>query len=105
VPTGETTSNMTWEAPQGPQRERPRDEYGLVTRLVERARPPDPAKRRAVLHLGRLSRICVVEHLPAVGDLVRGEVPGVVEKVSVTRNGMIMIHARPSAPSVPDGSG
>ena len=97
---------MTWEAPQGrPQRERPRVEYGLVTRLVDRARPPDPMRRRAVLHLGRLSRICVLEHLPAVGDLVRGEVPAVVEKVSITRNGMIMIHARPSTPSLLDGSG
>ena len=96
---------MTREAPQEPHGERPRDEYSLVTRLVDRARLPDPVKRRAVLHLGRLRRICVVEHLPTVGDLVRGEVPGVVEKVSVTRSGMIMIHARPSAPSVLDGSG
>jgi len=78
---------------------RPASTYGLVTELVDRG---EPARgREGVIHMGGVATVCVVEHIPVVGDVIRGEIPGVVEKVKVTRRGRVLIYARPLPAGVP----
>jgi hypothetical protein len=73
--------------------------WGLVTELVdaeqgERNRPV--RGRKGVVHLDGLATVCIVEEVPAVGDLIRGDVAGIVEKVRITREGRVLIYARPA---------
>lgn len=78
----------------------PASAYGLVTELVDSEQPDgrQPTRgRKGVVHMGGLATVCVVEDVPAVGDLIRGDVAGVVEKVRVTREGRVLIYARPAA--------
>ena len=73
--------------------EQPTSSYGLVIELVDRE---EPARgREGVITLDGLSVVCVVEQIPAVGDVIRGAVPAVVEKVRITRHGHVLIDARP----------
>ena len=48
-----------------------------------------------MITLDGLSVVCIVEQIPAVGDMIRGAVPGIVEKVRITRHGRVLIDARP----------
>jgi hypothetical protein len=73
--------------------------WGLVRELVEteqgeRSRPV--RGRKGVVHLQGLATVCIVEDVPAVGDLIRGDVAAIVEKVRVTREGRVLIYARPA---------
>ena len=75
--------------------------FGLVTELVERdvaGAPHDisaPRRRMGVIRLGESATICRVEHVPAVGDLIHGDVTGVVERVRIDRDGRVSIFATP----------
>ena len=71
----------------------PSASYGLVTELVDRDEPS--RGREGVITLDGLSVVCIVEQIPAVGDMIRGAVPGIVEKVRITRHGRVLIDARP----------
>jgi hypothetical protein len=76
----------------------PASSYGLVTELVDRE---EPARgREGVITLDGLSVVCIVEQIPVVGDTIRGAVPGIVEKVRITRHGRVLIDARP-VPAAP----
>src|SRR3954454_23788441 len=76
--------------------------FGLVTELVERevaGAPrgiPAPRRRMGVIRLGDSATICRVEHVPAVGDLIHGDVTGVVERVRIDRDGRVAIFATPA---------
>ena len=48
-----------------------------------------------VIRLGERATICRVEHVPAVGDLIHGDVTGVVERVRIDRDGRVSIFATP----------
>jgi hypothetical protein len=48
-----------------------------------------------VIRIGQSATICRVEHVPAVGDLIHGDVTGVVERVRIDRNGRVSIFATP----------
>jgi len=75
--------------------------FGLVTELLERNVPgapremPGPRRRMGVIRIGQSATICRVEHVPAVGDLIHGDVTGVVERVRIDRNGRVSIFATP----------
>ena len=75
--------------------------FGLVTELIERdvaGAPrdiPAPRRRMGVIRLGESATICRVEHVPAVGDLIHGDVTGVVERVRIDRDGRVSIFATP----------
>ena len=71
----------------------PLSSFGLVVELVDHDEPS--RGREGVLTLGGLSVVCIVEQIPAVGDMIRGAVPGIVEKVRITRHGRVLIDARP----------
>jgi hypothetical protein len=80
---------------------------GFVTRLVERDRPRTSTGRQGVISMGELSKTCVIEYTPAVGDLILGDIPGIVERVKITREGRVLIYARPvetSEPSAKDST-
>jgi hypothetical protein len=49
-----------------------------------------------VIQIGEQTTVCRVEHVPSVGDLIHGEVAGVVERVRIGRDGRISIFARPA---------
>jgi hypothetical protein len=73
--------------------------WGLVTELVDTEQAERSRSRRGrkgVVHLQGLATVCIVEDVPAVGDLIRGEVAAIVEKVRVTREGRVLIYARPA---------
>ena len=72
-----------------------RGAWGLVTELVQREAPAKPAGRRGVVHVRALSTVCLIEGIPGVGDLIRGDTPGIVEKVKVRRDGRLVVYARP----------
>ena len=73
--------------------------YGLVTELVDRG---EPARgREGIVHIGGLATVCLVEQIPTVGDLIRGQAPGIVERVKITRRGRVLIYARPLPAFVP----
>ena len=79
-------------------RARRRAAWGLVTELVDREdgeRRHAFRGRRGVVHMGGLATVCMVEDVPSVGDVIRADVPGVVEKVRVTREGRVVVYARP----------
>ncbi len=70
-----------------------RSTWGLVTRLVDaQARPR--RRRQGVVSMDGVATMCLLDELPAIGDLIHGHVPGVVEKVRVTRAGRVLIDAR-----------
>jgi hypothetical protein len=70
--------------------------FGLVTELDG----GEPIRgREGVIHIGEIATVCTVEHVPAVGDVIFGERPGVVEKVRLTRTGRVLIYARPASGS------
>ena len=78
--------------------------FGLVTELVKREvgdgpdRPDEEQSPRApmgVIRIGERTTVCRVEHVPAVGDLIHGDVTGVVEKVQIARSGRVSIFASP----------
>jgi len=73
----------------------PTGSYGLVIELVDRRDPARAKGRHGVIHIGPVATVCVVEEVPVVGDLIRGEVPGIVEEVRITRHGRVLIYARP----------
>jgi hypothetical protein len=72
--------------------------FGLVTELVER---DEPARgREGVIHMSGIATVCSVEQVPAVGDVIYGRCPGIVEDVRITRTGRVLIYAQPAV-SVP----
>jgi len=80
-----------------PAAEERRAAWGLSTTLVEST---GRLGRKAVVHVEDLAIVCVVAEVPQVGDRIHGDIPAVVEKVRVTRDGHVRIYARPSFPSV-----
>lgn len=94
----------SWYEVSGGEKEKgwehqPASSFGLVTELVAR---DEPAKgREGVIHLGSLATVCFVEQIPSVGDVIRGQVPGIVEKVKITRGGRVLIYARPLPATMP----
>ncbi len=82
--------------PNTPQsRAEQRGAWGLVTELVQREAPGKAREKRGVVHVGARSTVCRIEGMPVVGDLIRGDTPGIVEKVKVTRDGRVVVYARP----------
>ena len=73
---------------------KPAAAFGLVRELVDSEDPARSKGRPGVIYIGDLAVVCVVEQVPAVGDTIGGEAPGIVEKVSITRRGRVLIHAR-----------
>lgn len=71
--------------------------WGLSTTLVART---GERGRKAVVYVEGLAIVCVVAEVPLVGDRIHGDIPAVVEKVRVTRDGHVRIYARPSLPSI-----
>ena len=75
--------------------------FGFVTELVERdvsgvARElPVRRGRMGVIRMGEQATVCRVEHVPTVGDLIHGEVTGIVQRVRIGRNGRVSIFATP----------
>jgi hypothetical protein len=75
--------------------------FGLVTELVGRDVPGAPRelparwRRMGVIWIGESATVCRVEHVPAVGDLIHGDVTGVVERVRIGRDGRVSIFATP----------
>ena len=75
------------------RRREPAASFGVVTELVER---DGPARgREGVIYMDGIATVCVVEQVPAVGDTIQGERGGTVEKVRLTRQGRVLIYARP----------
>ena len=58
-----------------------------------------PWQRMGVIRIGESATVCRVEHVPAVGDLIHGEVTGVVERVRIGRDGRVSIFASPGVRS------
>ena len=93
-------SLLTFGAP-GRRSVRPGTSFGLVTELVHRdvAGAPQelqsPRGRMGVIRIGDRATVCRVEQIPAVGELVHGDAPGIVERVRIDRNGRVAIFARP----------
>ena len=83
------------------RRTSPGASFGLVTELVDREvagaprELPAPWRRMGVIRIGENATVCRVEHVPAVGDLIHGEVTGVVERVRIGRDGRVSIFASP----------
>jgi hypothetical protein len=79
--------------------------WGLVTEL-DQQRPQKPARRRqGVVYVDDLAIVCVVAEIPIVGDRIHHtDIPAVVEKVRVTREGQVRIYAQP-APIPPRPAG
>ena len=76
------------------RRHTPPVSFGLVTELVDR----DERRRgrEGVIHVNGVATVCTVEQVPAVGDVIRGDLPAVVERVRVTRTGRVLIYAQPA---------
>jgi hypothetical protein len=80
---------------------RPGASFGLVTELVEREvaraprEAPAPHGRMGVIRIGERATVCRVEHVPAVGDLVHGDVTGIVDRVRIAHDGRVSIFATP----------
>lgn len=69
-----------------------------MTELVAAAPPGEqrePRARTGVVHVGGIATVCVVEDVPSVGDVIRGDAECVVEKVRYARDGRVLIYARP----------
>ena len=79
--------------------------WGLATELVdtESTETQSTRGRRAVVRIGELATVCVVAEVPAVGDTIHGELSAVVEKVRVTRDGIVHVYARAVLASEPTG--
>jgi len=56
-----------------------------------------------VIYVDDLAIVCVVAAVPMVGDLIHGDIPAIVDKVCVTRDGHARIYARPA--TSPDATG
>jgi hypothetical protein len=84
---------------RGRRGSRPDASFGLVTELVERevsGAPREleaPGGRMGVIRIGEQATVCRVEQVAAVGDLVHGDVTGVVERVRIARDGRVSIFA------------
>lgn len=52
-----------------------------------------------MIYVDDLAIVCVVAAVPMVGDLIHGDIPAIVDKVCVTRDGHVRIHARPATSS------
>ena len=68
--------------------------FGLARPSSE---PQESGGRRAIVHLGEVATVCVVAEVPLVGDVIHGNVSGVVETVRLTRDGIIRVQAKPLA--------
>jgi hypothetical protein len=69
-----------------------------VTELVAAAPPEEQREPRAqtgVVYVGDVATVCVVEDVPSVGDVIRADEDCVVERVRYTRDGRVLIYARP----------
>ena len=75
--------------------------WGLVTELVDAGGPDAPPshRRKGILRVGELATVCIVEDIPSVGDMIsadsRADSACIVEKVRFTREGRVVIDARP----------
>lgn len=53
-----------------------------------------PTPRKAILEIDDLAIPCIVAEIPAVGDVVFGDVSAIVETIKITRTGRVHISAR-----------
>ncbi len=76
---------------------RPAASFGLVTRRVDSKSEISSQSRgrKGVIHMGGLATVCLVEDVPAGGDVIQGATQGVVARVKITRRGRVLIYAWP----------
>ena len=72
--------------------------WGLVS-----AAPQNERGRRAIVEVGGSHTVCHAADVPVVGDLIHGNAPAVVDRVRITRDGVVRVFASPiDTASVPD---
>ena len=62
--------------------------WGLVSAAAAGARG-----RRAIVQIDGSHTVCLVADVPIVGDLIHGSAPAVVDRVRVTRDGVVRVFA------------
>ena len=56
-----------------------------------------------MVHVDGLAIVCVVAELPTIGDRIHGDIPAIVDKVCLARDGHVRIYARPTISSAATG--